>query len=85
MTLEDPNPAGIIWGAVEIGKAIGKSKRQVFHLLETGQLHGAVKKGGRWAITVRALMANFEAADIVRTEIDRLSREGCKALLARCE
>ena len=70
MTLEDPNPAGLIWGAADIGKAIGKSKRQAFHLLETGQLQGAVKVGSRWAITVRALTANFEAVSVARREIE---------------
>lgn len=67
------NPTGVIWGAEEIGRAIGRTKRQAFHLLESGQLKGAVKMGGRWAITQRALMANFEAADLARPDAQRLS------------
>ena len=86
MTLEHPNPVGIIWGAEEIGRAIGKSKRQAFHLLELGQLKGAKKVGGRWAITVRALMANFEEGRwSIGREIDRLSPEGRQALPIEAE
>lgn len=48
---------GVIWGAEEIGKALGRTKRQAFYLLETGQLKGAVQIGKRWCITARALLA----------------------------
>lgn len=60
MTFDNPNPAGVIWGAEAIGREIGKTKRQAFHLLESGQLRGAKKIGGRWAITRQALLANFD-------------------------
>lgn len=52
----------ILWGAAAIGKALGLSVRQTFHLLETRQLSGARKVGGRWCITRRALRENFEQA-----------------------
>lgn len=68
MSRQEPNPFGVIWGAAEIGRAIGKSSRQTFHLLETGQLQGAKKIGGRCAITTSALKSNFEAADIARRD-----------------
>jgi hypothetical protein len=82
MNPQQSNPDGIIWGATEIGRAIGKTTRQAFHLLETGQLQGAVKVGGRWAITHRALMANFEAGH--RKE-GQATTEERKALLAAGE
>lgn len=75
MALEEKNAVGVIWGAEEIGKAIGKSKRQTFHLLEEGQLQGAVKIGGRWAITLRALAANFPMAGIERENGGRPSED----------
>jgi hypothetical protein len=61
MNLHESNPAGVIWGAEEIGRVIGRTTRQAFHLLESGQLQGAKKIGGRWAITYRKLMDNFDA------------------------
>jgi hypothetical protein len=68
MNLQGSNAAGVIWGAEEIGRAIGRTTRQAFHLLETGQLRGAKKIGGRWVITTSALRANFEATDIARSD-----------------
>ena len=50
----------IIWGAAAIGRLIGRSTRDTFHLLKTGQLKGARKVGGRWCITRRALFENFQ-------------------------
>jgi hypothetical protein len=50
----------IIWGAKAIGAVIGLSERKTFHLLETGQLKGAMKIGRRWCISRQNLMANFE-------------------------
>lgn len=75
----------IIWGAEAIGAAIGLSKRQTFHLLETEQLKGAKKIGRRWCITRRNLSANFEthlaSGTAVRTLIDLLSPDEREALL----
>jgi hypothetical protein len=53
----------VIWGAENIGKAIGLSTRQVFDLLKKRRLKGAMKVGGRWCITLHNLMANFEPND----------------------
>ena len=56
---------GVIWGASGIARALGlkdrKGTRKIFHMLERGQLKGAVRIGGRWAITRDALLANFDA------------------------
>jgi hypothetical protein len=85
MSSHETNPVGVIWGAAEIGRAIGKTTRQAFHLLETGQLQGAKKIGGRWAITHRALRANFEAADTAVREAEPLSPHEHEQALAHRE
>lgn len=45
-----------IWGAEAIGKVIGRSKRQVHHLLARKQIP-AKKVGGRFVSTPRQLLA----------------------------
>jgi hypothetical protein len=55
-------PADLIWGAVEIGKAIHRSPRQAFHLLERGILPGR-KIGGRWCASRRKLLAALVGDD----------------------
>jgi hypothetical protein len=40
-------PMDLIWGASEIAKAIGRSQRATFHMLDNGELP-AKKVGGRW-------------------------------------
>jgi hypothetical protein len=45
----------VLWGAAEIGGAIGKAARPTFHLLETGHLP-ARKIGGRWCASRRKLL-----------------------------
>ena len=54
------NDIGILWGAAAIGKQLGLTRRQAYHLLSAGKLKGAVKIGNRWAITTKALLSNFE-------------------------
>ena len=48
----------IIWGAEEIARAIGRTTRQVNHLLSLGALP-AKKVGGRWCVSRAALNAFF--------------------------
>ena len=45
-----------IWGAVNIGKLIGRNKRQSFYLLEQG-LIPAKKVGNLWVTTRRAALS----------------------------
>jgi hypothetical protein len=45
----------VLWGAAEIGRAIGKAARATFHLLEAGRLP-ARKIGGRWCASRRKLL-----------------------------
>ncbi|EPE98445.1 hypothetical protein [Rhizobium grahamii] len=49
----------LIWGAEAIAKAIGKTKRATFHLLENGDLAPARKIGGRWVVDRRLLQRFF--------------------------
>ncbi len=51
-------PIELIWGAEEIAKAIGRSRRAVFHMLDNGELP-AKKVGGRWVIERSKLIAFF--------------------------
>jgi hypothetical protein len=44
-----------VWGAAAIGRVIGRSERQTFHLLERGHLD-ASKVGGLWVSTPRRLL-----------------------------
>lgn len=41
------NQLDLIWEVAEIAKLIGRTERQTFHLLQSGQLP-AKKVGGRW-------------------------------------
>lgn len=59
---DQARPLDLIWGAEAIAEAIGRTRRQAFHLLEAGELPGAKKIGGRWVISRRALEAMFAGA-----------------------
>jgi hypothetical protein len=48
-----------LWGAAAIGAAIGSNPRQTHHLLTTGQIKCAKRKGGRWVATRANLRAEF--------------------------
>lgn len=51
----------VIWGVPAIAKAIGRTDRATYHLLDQGALAGARKVGGRWCITRQALHDIFTA------------------------
>jgi hypothetical protein len=51
----------IIWGVEAIAKAIGRSQRQTFWILEK-KLIPARKVGRLWAVSRRGLRAHFEKA-----------------------
>ena len=59
------SPDDLLWGVREIGKAIRRSERQAYHLLEKGLLPGR-KVGAIWVASRRklfaALMGDDEAA-----------------------
>lgn len=50
----------IIWGAREIAKVLGRSEKGTFHALESGNVPGAKKIAGRWALSMRVFLAAFE-------------------------
>jgi hypothetical protein len=70
MSVETPNPClgqgdnpqnldKFVWGAGAIGEEINRTERQTHHLLSTGQIKCAQKKGGRWVASRTALRAEF--------------------------
>lgn len=52
-------PLGLIWHAKNMAPIIGRSTRQVQHMLKKGQLKGAFKNGRSWCISYDDLMKNF--------------------------
>lgn len=59
MTMDKAQPPlDLIWEVAEIAKLIGRSERQTFHLLSSGQLP-AKKVGGRWVAERSKLIAFF--------------------------
>lgn len=48
----------LIWGAEEIGRAIGRTARSTFDMLEKGEIP-AKKVNGRWVIARGKLIAFF--------------------------
>jgi hypothetical protein len=70
MSVETPNPNlgqgdnpqnldKFVWGAGAIGEEINRTERATHHLLSTGQIKCAQKKGGRWVANRTALRAEF--------------------------
>jgi hypothetical protein len=54
-----PKRRGLAWGARGIGKEIDRDERQAQHLLETGQIKCARKKGGLWVAPLAGLDEEF--------------------------
>lgn len=52
---------GLIWGAKNIAKHIGRSQRQTFHMLQEGQIP-AKKIGERWVADPKKLEQFFSEA-----------------------
>ena len=55
------NNLELVWGQGEIARLIGRTPRQVKHMLNNDALPGARKICGRWVISRRDLIAAFEA------------------------
>ena len=49
----------LIWGVSAIARLIGRSDRQTFHMVSTGEIP-AKKVGGRWVAKREALERFFE-------------------------
>jgi hypothetical protein len=56
-----PKPMDLLWGAAAIGEVIGRTPKQVFHMLESGHIPPARKKGGKWVVSESKLREFFEA------------------------
>jgi hypothetical protein len=52
-------PSEFLWGADQIGRAVGINPRQAHHLLAKGEIKSAQKKGGRWVANRAALRREF--------------------------
>lgn len=63
ITNEPAADLNMIWGARAIGKEINRNERVTFGLLESGQIPGAKKVGGRWCIAASRLREFFERED----------------------
>jgi hypothetical protein len=51
----DDNPeSDLVWGGENVGRVIGRTKTQVYHLLEIGALDGAAAKIGHKTIVAAA-------------------------------
>jgi hypothetical protein len=59
---QSATPGEIVWGARAIGKAIGRSEKAAFAMLEAGKLPGARKVAGRWAFNPKVFFAAFDEA-----------------------
>lgn len=49
----------LIWGADEIARAIGRTTRATYHMLENGKIRPAQNVGGRWVVERGALVRFF--------------------------
>jgi hypothetical protein len=58
---DKPSSSEFLWGADEIGAAIGRNGRQAFHLLSNGEIKCARKVRGRWMANRAALLHEFGA------------------------
>jgi hypothetical protein len=59
------NEMQLLWGATAIAAALGLTRRQTFHLLESGAIP-ARKVGGRWVAERTVLHQYFADSDVQR-------------------
>lgn len=62
-SLEAGMQMNLLWGADAIARAVGLSRRQTFHLLETHVLP-ARKVGGRWVADLVVLRQYFQTTGL---------------------
>jgi hypothetical protein len=58
---DENSPHEFAWGTEEIAKIIGRSPRQVYHLLAAGNLKTPKKIGGIWVANREALRRELGA------------------------
>jgi predicted DNA-binding transcriptional regulator AlpA len=52
-----------IWGVPAISKALGRTARATYHMLERGTLPGAKKIGGRWCFSLAVFARAMESEE----------------------
>lgn len=52
----------LIWGVEEIAKLIGRTRRQTYHLISSGNLPAVKQVGGRYVASRSKLVAFFMEA-----------------------
>jgi hypothetical protein len=57
----DISSTDLVWGADAIGAVIGRTDRQIYHLLASGALKSAKRIGGRWVASRAALLRELGA------------------------
>jgi hypothetical protein len=62
MQSNSSDPDAPVWGAAAIGRVIGRSERQTFHLLEK-RLIDATEVGALWVSTPRRLLSGIAERD----------------------
>jgi hypothetical protein len=62
----------VLWGARNIGKAIGRSQRETYYLLEHGMIEAARKVGEQWTADLAGLRKQFCSSG---SDLDRLLDE----------
>jgi hypothetical protein len=69
---ESDHENDLIWGAEAIGSEINRSKAQVYHLVATGALDGAVAKlGFKTFVASRKALRNLPFRDQNRNNLSR--------------
>jgi hypothetical protein len=60
-TTQPNDDLDLLWGAEEIGKALGRSMRATYEILDKGEIP-AKKLNGRWVISRKRLVSFFTEA-----------------------
>jgi hypothetical protein len=61
--------ARVLWGATQIGAAIGRTEKQTFHMLIRGMITSAIKKGNLWCANAESLRREFSGESQTSQEI----------------
>jgi hypothetical protein len=61
--------ARVLWGAAQIGAAIGRTEKQTLHMLIRGMITSAIKKGNLWCANAESLRRQFSGESQTSQEI----------------
>jgi hypothetical protein len=62
MTSKVQTNLDLVWGAEAIAKEMNASRRQVYRMLENGQIPGAKRLNRQWVVSRLKLLEFFEIA-----------------------